>query len=229
MYLDMDYIAYNNNFTVYNPKIKLFFGLILLIIAIISPSPLIPILIGISIFFILIFLAKIKIKDYLKFITIPLAFAVLTFIFMALFFGKGKVIYDFGFLYLVIMDDSLNLAITVFCRVFGAFSSMIFISFTTPLPEILNELRIFKIPLIFIDIAMLMYRSIFILIEETENMYNTQDTRLGFNGLKNSYRSFGYIASSLFIKSLEKGERFQISLDSRCYTGEIPVFKRENK
>lgn len=226
MVLDIDYIAHTNELSNFNPRIKIILSLLVLIIALISNSPIISFLIGIFIAIFLVFFAEISFRNYLSYMTIPLAFAVITFIFMALFFGDGKVLYDFGFLYLTIKEDSLSLAISVFGRVFGSFSALGLLSLTTPIADILNEMRNIKVPIVLIDLSMLMYRTIFILLEETESIYNSQNTRLGYKGLKNSYKSLGSLASTIFIRAWERGERFQISLDSRCYTGQLPVYKK---
>lgn len=71
-----------------------------------------------------------------------------------------------------------------------------------------------------------MYRSIFIFLEESNNMYHTPQTRLDYHGLKNSYRSLGLLASNLFIKSWLKGEKVQVAMESRCYQGQLPSFKK---
>ena len=71
---------------------------------------------------------------------------------------------------------------------------------------------------------MMMYRYIFVLLDDAMVMNNSQKTRLGYNGFKNSYRSLGLLVGSLFIKSLDKGDDIYATLNSRGYTGNLMFF-----
>jgi cobalt/nickel transport system permease protein len=107
----------------------------------------------------------------------------------------------------------------------ASFSALGLLAMTTPMNDILHILGKLRIPKIFLEIAMLMYTTIFIFLDQIEAMRNAQKTRLGYNGVKNSYRSLGSLVTNLFFKSLDKGEKLQNSLDSRCYSGEFPIYE----
>ncbi len=175
--------------------------------------------------------ARVSLKSYLKFLTIPIVFAVITCLFLLFFFGQGELIYDTGLWGIGITQSSLDLAITTFCRCFACFSCLGFLTLTTPIADILQCLHIVKVPVIFIDIALLMYNTIFIFLDQLDTMRNAQDTRLGYVGSKSTYKSLGMLFSNLFFRSLDKSETLQCSLDSRCYQGYLPVYKpkRGNK
>ena len=82
-----------------------------------------------------------------------------------------------------------------------------------------------------IEIALLMYNAIFILLNEIDTMQKAQDTRLGYHSYWTSFKSLGALISTIFLRSLDKSETLQNSLDSRGYTGELPVYeprKRES-
>ena len=82
-----------------------------------------------------------------------------------------------------------------------------------------------KVPKIVIEIALLMYNTIFIFLNEIDTMQKAQDTRLGYNSYFTSFKSLGALASTIFLRSLDKSETLQHSLDSRGYSGELPVYE----
>ena len=224
MGLEIDYIAHTNNLKNINPNLKILFSFFLMIIAILMNSAIISILITISIAIILLEIAKVPLKFYLKFISIPFGFSLITCIFIIFFFGTGPVIVDTGFLGIVVRADALELGLITFFRTLACFSSLGFLSSTTPIADILHSLAIVKVPKIFLEIALLMYNIVFIFLDQIEVMTNAQKTRLGYGGVYNSYRSLGLLVSNLFFKSLDKGEQLQKALDSRGYNGSFPKY-----
>ncbi|MGL4669220.1 MAG: cobalt ECF transporter T component CbiQ [Methanobacteriaceae archaeon] len=221
----IDYIAHNNRFSTVNPFIKIIISTILMIMVLIANEPIISILITIVIMIVLILIAKVPYRFYLKFLSIPLIFSIITCVFLVLFFGNGAIIFDFGIAGIVIREDAFDLGLRTFFRVIASFSCLGLLSLTTPISEILNTLGLIKIPSIIIEIALLMYNTIFIFLNQVDIMSNAQKTRLGYMGIKNSYRSLGLLISNLFFKSLDKSDQLQISLDSRGYDSKLPVYK----
>ena len=222
--MEIDYIAHTNKLRDVNSSLKFFLAVFLMLFALIVNLPIVSIVITIFIAFLLLFIAKIHYKVYLTFISIPFGFLIITCTFLAFFFGTGTVIFDTGIWGIVLREDALALAITTFFRTVACFSALGFLSLTTPVVEILNILGKLRIPKIFIEIALLMYTIIFVFLKQIKIMTNAQKTRMGYNGLKNSYRSLGLLISNLFFKSLEKSEKLQFSLDSRAYNGELPKY-----
>lgn len=197
------------------------FGIITLIVSLVSTSPIIPLTILALVSFIILFEAKIPVKFYLKFLTIPLTFALITFVFMALFFGTGQHIYNLGFLNLSVTTDGFNRGFLVFSRILGGFACMAFIGLTTPMTEIFKVLEDFKFPKVMLEISMLMYRYIFVSLDEAVTMYHSQETRLGYSSLKKSYKSMGILIANIFIKTWITGEKSFVSMQSRGYDGSI--------
>lgn len=219
--LTLDAYAHSNKLRNMNPYFKVLFALITMIVSLISTSPIIPLAIFISLSFLIIFKAKIPIKFYLKFLTIPLIFAVITFVYMAIFFGVGLNIFELGIFNLAVTADGFNMGFLVFARILGGFSCLAFLALTTPMTELFAILEDIKIPKIVIEIAMLMYRYIFVFLDEAINMYHSQETRNGYSTMKKSYKSMGMLMSSLFIKTWISGEQTFVAMESRCYDGSI--------
>ena len=109
------------------------FGIITMIVSLVSTSPVIPLIIFRLVSFIILFKAKIPAKFYLKFVTVPLTFASITFIFMAVWFGTGSYIYTFGIFNLGITVSGFNLGFLVFSRMMGGFACLAFIRSYNPI------------------------------------------------------------------------------------------------
>ena len=176
-------------------------------------------------------IAKINFKSYFKFLSIPMAFVIITCLFLIFFFGKGQVIYETGIFGIVVTEDSLHYGVYTFFRVIGCLPCLGFLALTTPISKILHCLASLKVPKIVIEIALFMYNSIFIFLNEIDTMQKAQQTRLGYHSYWNSFKSLAALASTIFLRSLDKSESLQHSLDSRGYSGELPVYeprKRED-
>ena len=224
----LDDYTYSNGLKNTNPTFKVLFALLTMLICVISTSPIITLIITFFIMFLIIFKAKIPYKFYLKFVSVPLFFGVLTFFFMTLFFGMMDPWFKINFINLIVYKDGFNLGFLVFTRILGGFSCLGFLALTTPMTEIFSLLEGFKIPLIILEIAMIMYRYVFVFLEETTNMYQSQKTRLGYQSIKGSFQSLGMLSSNLFIRTWIRGEQVYISMESRCYNGSFKSFKTQN-
>lgn len=225
MKFDMDYIAHNNKLSLMNPYYKLFFSIGVMLVTLCLNNLYLDILVFVSMAVLIIAVARISVKNYLKFITIPFVFTAIACIYLVLFTGTGNMIYDTGFFGIIITDNSLNLGIYTFGRVFACFSCLGFLALTTPISNILHCLAKLKVPKILIEIALLMYNTIFIFLDEFNTMKNAQESRMGYSGTKATYRSLGSLFSNLFLVSLNKSEKLQCALDSRGYTGEMPIYE----
>lgn len=221
----LDSYAHSNNLKNANINFKVLFAILTMLVSLVSTSPVVPLIITFFMSFLIIFKAKIPWKFYLKFLIVPFVFGLLTFIFMALFFGIGTHILELGILNLAVTEDGFNLGFLVFARMLGGFSCLAFLALTTPMTEIFSVLKHLKIPRIVLEIAMLMYRYIFVFLDEAINMYHSQETRLGYSSIKKSFKSMGMLGSNLFIRTWLKGEQSYIAMESRCYNGSINSFE----
>jgi len=217
----LDTYAHSNGLKDTNTYFKALFAISTMLVSLISTSPLLPLFITFLMLFLVIFKAEIPWRFYLKFLLIPFIFGFLTFIFMAIFFGIGVSILKLGIFNLSVTTDGFNLGFLVFARIMGGFSCLAFLALTTPMPELFSVLERLKIPNIVLELSMLIYRYIFVFLYEAFNMYHSQETRLGYVNLKNTYKSMGMLASNLFIRTWVKGEQAYISMESRGYDGSL--------
>ena len=231
MKFDIDYIAHNNKLSDANVNVKVIVSIFLMVLTLILDNLILDTFVFILMAILVLAVARISLKNYFKFLTIPIIFAVITSVFLIFFFGSGKVIFDTGIWGIGVTQSSLDLGISTFCRCFACFACLGFLTLTTPIADLLQCLYKVKIPVIFIEIALLMYNTIFIFLDQLSTMRNAQETRLGYVGTKSTYKSLGMLFSNLFFRSFDKSETLQCSLDSRCYQGYLPVYepKRGNK
>jgi len=124
---------------------------------------------------------------------------------------------------LTITEGSANLAILVFARSLGGISSLFFLSMTTPMLELFSYFKRFSFLDIFTELTMLIYRYIFVFLGLLLNIQAAQKMRFGYRNYKTSIYSAGLLAGSLFILTLEQGDRLFLAMNSRCYDGK-PVF-----
>ncbi len=221
----LDCYAHSNHLKSTNTYFKVLFAILTMLVSLISTSPVVPLIIAFFMSFLIIFKAKISWKFYLKFFLFPFSFGLLTFVFMAIFFGVGTHVLELGIFNLAVTADGFNLGFLVFARMLGGFTCLAFLALTTPMTELFSVLKLVKIPKIVLELAMLMYRYIFVFLDEAINMYHAQETRLGYSSLKKSLKSMGMLGSNLFIRTWLKGEQAYIAMESRCYDGSMRTMR----
>ncbi len=220
----LDDYAYKNALRTVNPRLKLLLGFASILICTFSTSFLAPLAVAASMSIITVRAAKIPLRFYLKILLIPLPFVLFS-AFAILLLQGGDALFSFTIfgISLGASSDSANLALLLLFRTFGGMSSLFFIALTTPMVEILSILKSAGIPAVLIELSMLIYRYIFVLLDQAVTISNAQVTRLGDSSLKNSLKSFSMLSSVLFLRSWEQGERLMIAMDSRCYDGRLEI------
>lgn len=111
----------------------------------------------------------------------------------------------------------------LFLKALGSVSCLYFLSLTTPMTDLLMVLRRLRLPKLFVEMMELIYRFIFVLLETADTIYNAQDCRLGYSGLKSAFRSLGALGTMLFIRSYKQSDEIYTALESRGYEGEFKM------
>ena len=218
-----DTYTYNNALKSVPTRLKVLFSGTALLVGVFSSSVVVPLLIFVLMSFLTIVKAKIPQKVYLKALIAPLLFTLPVVPVMAFFFGGGEVVFKTNLLgfALIATRDGFNLGALVSSRVLAGSASLFFLAFTTPMTEIFGVMRSLRFPPLFVELAMIIYRYIFVLIEEAEQMIFAQEVRLGYSTYKRSFDSFGLLAGNLFIRSWQRGERVFSALEARGYEGQF--------
>lgn len=227
----IDSIAYNSKLNGWNPEFKIIFSLLSLFACVLSADIFVPVFVIISMAAISIILGKTDQRSYFKLMTVPLAFIICGAIATAVDISAeptGDYILDLNAFFIHTTNGAVFKAVQTALKALGAVSSLYMLTLSTPVHEITSAMRRIHIPKLIIELMELIYRFIFILAQVYHTLNTSAGSRLGYNGLKTSFRTFGTIAANLFIISLKKAGMYYDALESRCYTGEL-LFLREKK
>lgn len=199
----------------------------LLLISVMSPTPIVPIIVFLTSTILVLFFAKIPYRFYLKLLRYPIIIIALTCFIIALFFGFQEPLAEINLLGLrwTVFSDGIALGYNTFFRVVGGVSTQFFLILTTPMTSILLLLRKARVPQVLVETSLLIYRYIFVFIEVMETMHTAQELRLGYSSVKRKLRSTSLLIANLFIRTLEQGERTFTAMSARGYDGNIRVLE----
>ena len=205
-----------------NPRLKLLLGLGAILLCVSSASPLAPIFVATTMSMIVVIMARIPVRFYLKLLVVPLSFVALSSV-AVIFLQGGDPLFTFRIfgLNLEVSREGLNLALLLISRTLGGMSALFFIALTTPMIEVFSVVQSIGLPEFLIELSMLIYRYIFVLLDQAAMIHNAQIMRLGGAGFKSSLNSFAMLSSVLFVRALDQGERLIVAMDSRCYDGKL--------
>ncbi|RAP47039.1 MAG: cobalt ECF transporter T component CbiQ [Methanosphaera sp. rholeuAM6] len=220
----LDHYTMHNELTENNIYSKLIFALLAILLNLITGSPIVPLIIFLICSFLILFVAKIPLRFYVTFMAIPIGFAVLSGIFLA-FLGTGEQIWSLGFFGIGLTKGGINQALLVFARVLGGVAALGFLILTTPMNRIFAVFHDLHVPAIITDLAILMYRYIFLFLDVTATMYNSQRTRLGYHNYMSWMNCLASLAGMVFIRTWEQGEISYKALASRGYNGRLNMIR----
>lgn len=196
-------ISYDNRFSNIHPLPKIIFSFSLLFLTFWF-SNIVNLLVIASIF-LLCFLGKIKITDFLKFFLVIVLF---------IFLSSLTLFFDFSSL-------TIQRGLKVFVRSVAGTSCILFLIFTTPVVDIISfiHFRMLK------DLIFLIYRAIYILLKVVEQMITAQTARFGYSNFRNTINSMKYLMYGAFSRSIKYSEESYMGLSSRNYNGTIEILK----
>ena len=143
-------------------------------------------------------------------------------VFLTVLFTQGShalFVIPLKFLTLTAWQEGAMKGLLLFMRIMAAVTLATLLAFSTPMIEILETLRLCKIPGIIVDIADLMYRYIFIIQDTAHTMHRAQLSRMGNQGSwVQRTGDTGRIASSVLVKSLDRSTRIYQAMLARGYS-----------
>lgn len=227
----LDDYAHGNALRETSARLKLLLGLCSILLCVSSPTPIAPLFVAVTMSLITVILAKIPWRIYSRLLLVPLSFALLSAGVVAFMHGSGPTLFSlelFGYSP-AIGGEGANLAALLMARTFGGMCSLFFIALTTPMIEIFAVLKSLRIPGSVIELSMMIYRYIFVFLDQAAMIHSAQVMRLGDAGTKNSLNSFAMLCGVLFIRSWEQGERLVVAMDSRCYDGKLDLMEQAGR
>lgn len=224
--LIIDKYAYTNKLAKLNPMIKLIVVAISLIIATTINNNYINVIIFITMMVLTTFVAGIPFKNYIKILILPMSFLLISTISILISISSKDVyIYSLkiGSKYMGITNESILQSINITIRVFASVSATFFLGLTTSLNQLIIVFNKMKLPSIIIELLVLIYRFIFVFLEEANEIYIAQEIRFGYCNFKNTFNSTSLLIKALFIRMFLRYEDMVNALDAKLYDGEFKI------
>ncbi len=225
--LEIDNCAYLNNIKDVNPLIKLGITFIGVIASMLTQNANIHILIMLFMTALILFIARVDMKLYIKCLKIPIIFLII---------GIGLNLINISFenkdyifnvnilgLYIGTTEFAVKSSVNILLRAMSCIISIYFLILTTPFNQLIIVLKKIHIPHTLIELMILIYRFIFIFIEEAEEIYKSQQLKFGYTNLRTSYNSMSLLIKTLFFRMMRRYEDMSISLDIKLYDGKFHV------
>lgn len=224
--LIIDRYAYSNKLTNSNPYIKFVIVVISLGLTTIANNNYINLAIFILMGFLTTVVAGIPLEKYFKILILPMSFLLISIITILINFGAVDIyIWSIKLFntYVGISQVSLNDSILLTTRVLGSISATFFLGLTTPLNKIILVFKKLHLSKTIIELIVLIYRSIFIFIEEVEEIYMGQEIKFGYSNFKKSLKSTSLLLRSLFLRVMLRYKDMVVALECKLYDGEFKI------
>lgn len=112
-------------------------------------------------------------------------------------------------------------AIAVGVRSVAAMAAMLLLPLTTPMVDLLDGMRRLRVPEALIDIAALVYRMLFSLLDSVAAIREAQTARLGYAGSRQARNSFGLLGAAVLQRAWVRSQRLEQGLLGRGYAGSL--------
>ena len=124
-------------------------------------------------------------------------------------------------------QEGLDFFISVLLKSWASVTAAVVLTATTPPLRLLEALRALRVPAILVAIVMLMYRYLFVLVDEAQSLLRARTARSAAIGPNSGgslvwrAKSAGGMAGSLFIRTLDRSERIYMAMLARGYDGTL--------
>ncbi|MCK5433855.1 MAG: cobalt ECF transporter T component CbiQ [Dehalococcoidales bacterium] len=213
-----------------DPRTKFIIALVF-ILAVISTPPIRWQVFALYLFFMaaLLLLSKLPIFYVLKRSLVVMPFVLMIAIFIP-FIKEGEVAgsYNIGLWQVSVTYTGLQVLWNVLIKAWLSILSLIWLTSTTKLPNLLKGLEQLGMPRVMVMILSFMYRYIFVVVDEVMRMRQARDSR-DFGGSRLcQLRTIGNMIGTLFIRSYERGERVYAAMLARGFDGHSRTLDRLN-
>lgn len=123
--------------------------------------------------------------------------------------------------------DGPRLAASIVGHAVAGTLSVFVLAATTPMVDLLGWLRARRVPEPLVEIAELVYRSLFVLLESVRAVTEAQTSRLGYASRSAALRSSTELMGSLFVRAWTRSRRLETGLVGRGYAGALRTLDPE--
>ena len=228
----LDKKAYSSPIRFQSPFLKSFFAIATLLCVVIGDSLCFSILVFIIMGGAALCFSSASFSYYCKLFVMPLPFLLLSI--MAIIVSIGKEPLDFltisvGSAYLTVGKKELLEGSEIFFKSMASISCLYFLILTTPIMDFFEVLRKLKVPEIMIELMLLIYRFIFVIIENGKAIITAQSCRMGHKNARISVKSMGQMLSVLLIHSYKRTDMLYNAMEARSYTGKMQMLTNLKK
>lgn len=226
----IDKLCYQSKLRYVNATEKFVYAVLSLVFCIVSRSAAAAVLVFLANGILTVGKGKIPLSHYIKLLLVPAAFLLLGTAAMLIDLSRAPMdafAFRIGEWYLTGSTASLTRVCRLWITALSAVTCLYFLSLNTTMTDILEVLRKMRLPALLIELMMLIYRFIFLLLETASAIMTAQESRLGNRDYRTKVRSFGAMASALFVQSMRRSDALYDALESRCYDGTIRVLSQE--
>lgn len=220
----IDTFAYSNRWRQVHPGEKGLFTLFCLAAALLSRTPLIPLVIAAGMAGMTVVGAGVPWREYLRLAIFPALFLLWSCLALAVSFSGGDVpLVDVPALHLTLglSRQGIGQAELALARSFGATLSLLFLALTTPMTEVMGLLRSLGIPGLLVELMTITYRQIFVFLEIVGQIRAAQEARLGYASTRLAMKSLAVLAGSILLRSISRARQNHQGLLARGYDSEL--------
>ena len=206
-------------------RVKLLVALALLLMVASSRSFIFPLLTA-GICLTLCFTLKVRIRLLLTRFAEPLFIAAVVLLVKALGTGDTPLwSVQLTFADITLYREGLGEGFRLASRIVGGVAVVAAVGFATTFTELLAALSWFKIPRELTEVALFAWRYLFVLADDAQVIHSSQKNRLGYVGVRRSFRSFGSLSGALVIKAFDASQTMTTAMIQRGYDGNMPLLK----
>ncbi len=218
-----DYFAGKDNFlSRIDPRVKLIVSVALIFSILVSSNVFYPLAVACAAISMMLFVGM-PVKLIAVRLLAPLGIASVIILLQTFLSGNEPLATFILFgLHLTASKEGLMHGLLLGSRVLGSVGVLILLSSVTPAYGIFHALRWFRVPEGWVELALLVYRYTFNLIDQTADVASAQRTRLGYSGVRRSIKSFGVLAGTVLTRSIDQAMRTSEAMTLRGYRGSMP-------
>ena len=116
-------------------------------------------------------------------------------------------------------SESLAAAASTLAHAVAGTSAVLLLAATTPMTDLLSWARRRGVPEAVVDVAGLIYRLLFVLLESVSAVRAAQTARLGYTSRRAALRSASTLAAATLTRAFERARRLESGLAGRGFEG----------
>ncbi len=203
--LAIDDAAWRSAWRPRSPADKLLLSLGLVVSALVLPAWPGTLLVGLTAVVLALGPARVPVRTFGRAVRLPLAFISIGALTAVVEVGDG----------LGWAPDAAARAGALVGHGLAGSAALLLLATTTPMSDLLPELRRLRVPAAVVEVASLVYRLLFVLLSSLTTIREAQTARMGHSSIARSYRSSGVLAAAVLTRSWDRARRLQDGLAGR--------------